>query len=531
VIARFSQDDEVELIRRFAASRCRPDHERCRLGAFTGLFRKMMPGQTPLNYTHCSDWVGRWLDLARATWAPTTVGHRLRAFARLANWMFHDGLIEDNVFAHTQVLRLLVGSEPPLVLRYNLQRLIEKVVAEDIDPVRSVRGHARCVLLRFNAHLNRHLPEPVPPLGSLQIGQSMIREWLRAHDDGLASGTVETHVRWLARCLDRAVREGLIAGHGLRSLLDEYNRRGLQGVTEACMAQDFEAALAPLRADPRFGSTLAGPIQGFLAERGALGYRVASHQRMLANFDRFLRGRPPEAQQLSQALLEQWLATAPMVGSKTRFARFRCVRQLAQYVQAGAPDTYVPPMPEPCRFPPPRPPYIYAREEIGRLLHASLRLGPPGSLRPRTVHALVALLYGGGLRIGEALRLDVGDIDVKQGLLLIRETKFYKTRWVPLSPSVATCISRYLADRAASGFPTDADTATTPSPERSSCCSVRWASAALRERRVQDCTICGTRSPSIASRAGTRRVPTCARSCLAWRPTLVTSRFSPPRRT
>ena len=455
--ARFSLEDEVELIRRFAASRCRPDHEQCRLVGFTDLFRKVQPGQTPLNYTDRSDWVGRWLDLARTAWSPTTVRDRLCAFARLTNWMFHKGLIDDDVLAHTQIQRHLDGIEPPLVLRYNLQRLIEKVVAEQINEVGSKRDHVRFVLLSFNAYLNRHLPEPVPPRGGLQVGLPMICGWLHARGGGLVVGTVVAHVRWLGRCLDRAVHEGVIAGHGLRSVLDEYNRRGLQGVTEACMSQDFDAALAPLRAEPRFGSTLAGPIQGFLAERRALGYRLTPQETMLASFDRFLRAQPLEAQRLSPTPLEQWIATTPGIGVKTRCARWRCVRQLAQYIQADAPDIYVPPMPEPRRYPPPRPPYIYSREEIGRLLDATLRLGPTGSLRPRTFHALLALLYGGGLRISEALRLDLGDVDVEQALLLIRETKFYKSRWVPLSPSVVACLGRYLDDRAASGFPTEAD--------------------------------------------------------------------------
>lgn len=452
--AHFSREDEIELIGRFAATRCRPDHERCRLVGFADLFRKTVPGQTPLNYTDRSDWVCRWLELARALWSSSVVGDRLRAFARLTKWMFRGELIEDDVFAHTPVQRHLDGTEPPLVLRYNLQRLIDTVVAEQISEGDYNRGHVRYVLLSFNAYLNRHLPEPAPPLGSFQIELPMIREWLQARGGGR-----EAQVRWLWRCLDHAVREGVIAGHCLSSLLDKYHRRGRQGVTEAFMAEDFEAALAPLRSEPRFGSTLAEPIQGFLAERRALGYRLAPQETVLAHFDRFLRVRPPKEQRLSQTMLDQWIATTPKIAVKTRSMRLRCVRQLAQYLQADAPDTYVPPMPGPRRYPPPRPPYIYSGEEIGRILDAALRLGPGGSLQPRAFHALLALLYGSGLRISEALQLNVDDVDVEQALLLIREAKFYKSRWIPLSPSVATCLGRHLDERVASGFPADADSA------------------------------------------------------------------------
>ena len=77
-------------------------------------------------------------------------------------------------------------------------------------------------------------------------------------------------------------------------------------------------------------------------------------------------------------------------------------------------------------------PHIYSWGEIDRLIQAALQLGPSGSLKGQTYATLLALLVATGLRISEALNLRFADI-TPDGLL-IRETKFRKTRLVPLLP-------------------------------------------------------------------------------------------------
>ena len=72
---------------------------------------------------------------------------------------------------------------------------------------------------------------------------------------------------------------------------------------------------------------------------------------------------------------------------------------------------------------------------------------PRGGLRPRTYITYFSLLFSTGLRLSEACRLTCGDVDLGQGLLMIRGTKFRKSRWVPLHPSVTRALTRYAADR------------------------------------------------------------------------------------
>jgi integrase/recombinase XerD len=123
------------------------------------------------------------------------------------------------------------------------------------------------------------------------------------------------------------------------------------------------------------------------------------------------------------------------------------VRPFARYVAASEPRTEIPPLgllgPSHRRLPP----HIYSREEIAALLRAAAALSPIGGLRPRTYTTLFGLLVSTGLRISEALRLAQADVDLAAGVLTVRETKFRKTRLVPLHPSASRALGRYAAQR------------------------------------------------------------------------------------
>jgi site-specific recombinase XerD len=98
-------------------------------------------------------------------------------------------------------------------------------------------------------------------------------------------------------------------------------------------------------------------------------------------------------------------------------------------------------------------PYIYSRAELHCLLQAAQKESHWCKLEPVTLRALLLLLYGAGLRISEALRLTLSDVDLEQCLLTIRETKFYKTRLVPLSVDLSQALTNYLAARSKAEHP------------------------------------------------------------------------------
>jgi len=99
-------------------------------------------------------------------------------------------------------------------------------------------------------------------------------------------------------------------------------------------------------------------------------------------------------------------------------------------------------------------PHIFTGSEVRQIMAASRRIGPKKGLRPLVFSTLVGLLYSTGLRIGEALKLTIGDVDLKRRLIYIHEGKFKKSRYVPISQSVADRLAAYLKRRRKAGFAT-----------------------------------------------------------------------------
>jgi site-specific recombinase XerD len=111
------------------------------------------------------------------------------------------------------------------------------------------------------------------------------------------------------------------------------------------------------------------------------------------------------------------------------------------------------PLPKSIPKPPMFVPYIFSHEELQRLLDASVCCESPGcKLQPITCRMLIMLLYGAALRISEALSLTLADIDLPASLLTIRESKFYKTRLVPMGPNLTSTMTPELLHEASERF-------------------------------------------------------------------------------
>ncbi len=112
------------------------------------------------------------------------------------------------------------------------------------------------------------------------------------------------------------------------------------------------------------------------------------------------------------------------------------------YVMHSPLPTTVPKRPQPFR------PYIFPEEELRRLFKAAGEFETPRTaLQGSTLRPLLLLLYGAGLRIGEALALTLADVDLIDSLLTIRQSKFYKTRLVPIGPRLTAVLTAYADDR------------------------------------------------------------------------------------
>ena len=96
-------------------------------------------------------------------------------------------------------------------------------------------------------------------------------------------------------------------------------------------------------------------------------------------------------------------------------------------------------------------PHIYSEEELQNILRLTRQLGPPQSLRPHTFTTIFSLLWVSGMRIGEALNLNLEDVNLETGVIRIRNAKFLKSRFIPLSSSSTMALQRYRVQRALYG--------------------------------------------------------------------------------
>lgn len=206
-----------------------------------------------------------------------------------------------------------------------------------------------------------------------------------------------------------------------------------------------------------FTSSIGPVIARFVALKQALGRRFDTQRYLLVLFDRFLA--EVHATDLTAESYSAWCSSIEHLMPSGRRMRMQIVRQFCRYRRRSEPDCFVP---DPSQFPPPQPrrlPHVFSENEIARLLDAadSLHRWGASPLYPQVVRLALVLLYTSGLRRGEVVRLTLGDYDSGEQVLLVRDSKFHKSRMVPVSRDAAAEIDRYLADRRQHGFPCGAD--------------------------------------------------------------------------
>jgi integrase len=200
-----------------------------------------------------------------------------------------------------------------------------------------------------------------------------------------------------------------------------------------------------MSAQRHFTSWLAPYLDGYVGLRRASGAQFLSHRGLLLAFDRHLTVAAPRPPLLRQTLIE-YLAAHTHLSPRARDNVVVAVWPAVAYaLRHGARGDALPARPpRPVRHWRQRRPRILSSLEICALLAAAHRLPPADGLRPATIATLLGLLYVTGLRIGEALALDVGDLDGRDRLLTIRSGKFGKSRVLPLRESTVQALARYL---------------------------------------------------------------------------------------
>ena len=195
-------------------------------------------------------------------------------------------------------------------------------------------------------------------------------------------------------------------------------------------------------------TTLDPVVHRYLKHVRALGRRYDAEERTLRSLSAFLlRKAEPD---LRAGFFDEWCHTFEKLSPNVRRFRQRTVRKFCLYRQRTEPQCFVPDI---NLFVRPQPyaatPIILTPAQIAQLLQLADRCKPTAQtpLQPQLLRIAVVLLYTAGLRRGELLRLTLADVDAQAGVLRVRESKFHKSRLVPLSTDARRELRRYLKYR------------------------------------------------------------------------------------
>jgi integrase len=188
---------------------------------------------------------------------------------------------------------------------------------------------------------------------------------------------------------------------------------------------------------------LRGAVQDYLKVRRALGHKLERAELLLDQFVTYCE--QVGATRVTIEVAVAW-ATLPAGGSPGWWGqRLSVVRCFAAWLQTLEPDTEVPPT-DICSARTGRAvPYLYTDGEVAAIMAAAAGLRWP--LGRHTYHALVGLIAVTGLRVGEAIRLDRGDVELDAGVVRVWQSKFGKSREVLLHPSAVEALAVYARDR------------------------------------------------------------------------------------
>lgn len=293
--------------------------------------------------------------------------------------------------------------------------------------------------------------------GNMILRQETLRAWLMETRQHRPLHRVVYRARLVDRFLDWMKTSGRIPSNPFQELRSQYGRRTAP-VARALLSADCAAALEQLRPLPAFASTLGPRMREHVTMMRSLGYRYIGAEGMLHRFDRFLQGRPDLKDKPLTTLIEAWRQAG--TGAQHALEAQQCGRMLSTAQARLDPGAAIIPLDRQlarqvrARH---RRPYIYTEEEVAKLLITARSFPSPMSpLRPFSLYTMLVLAYCAGLRVREIVNLTIGDVNVEEGIIEVRETKFFKSRRLPLAPSVVSALQAYLRERRKAGAPAGA---------------------------------------------------------------------------
>jgi len=202
----------------------------------------------------------------------------------------------------------------------------------------------------------------------------------------------------------------------------------------------------------RFTGPMGSWIVQHLALRRSLGYIYASAEYTLDAFDQFLDEHFPNCKVITRQMIVGYLDTTHHKLPLTRADHVSVLRQFCRFMLQFDLATYIP---EKGLVGPAKvqiKPYIFTQEDIDKIMQQAMQLNVKSKILADTYKTIIGLLWVTGMRIGEVIRLKIEDIDTTQGILTVKQSKFFKSRAIPLQPSTTQKLVDYLERRLSCGY-------------------------------------------------------------------------------
>lgn len=191
---------------------------------------------------------------------------------------------------------------------------------------------------------------------------------------------------------------------------------------------------------PDFASIFAERIKEYVKFMINIGRKFSVETTILRAFDRYVSENNITA--ITEAVVIDFVYSVPGLGNEQYEKRHRIVRKFSDYVNLREKGETIRPLPK-SRSTGRLVPHVYTNDELVLLLEECKKLNLIPTLRPHTFYTLIGLLASTGIRVSEAINLDISDIDFANGIIKIRNTKFKKSRLVPVHPSTLEVLKEY----------------------------------------------------------------------------------------
>lgn len=289
------------------------------------------------------------------------------------------------------------------------------------------------------------------------VDRQMLEDWLGDMATRWKLSTLLNQVCIVDRFLDHLVQNELIASNPVAELRRQHNIKQNKPIWRALVSSNPDEALAGLYRPAPYGSVLGDFMRDHVALMRNRGYQYETQAHWLLRFDRFLQAHPELAGEPLETMLTHWAAAKSTRNHAAECQKLgRILTKARHRLDPNIPPKRFNPRPEREVAREHRRPHIFSPADIRHMLDVARSYpSPHAPLRPQTLYTMILLAYCAGLRRSEIAWLDLGDVDLRSGTVTIRETKFYKTRILPLSDSVMVELRAYLDARRRAGAPQD----------------------------------------------------------------------------